>query len=365
MKLAAKLVTSGLAGLALVALAVTVDGAERRADSSRWTSRRTGGSAGSCRRTSRPCGRSGRRRRPAVWSSHNKAAPYREIRSCCVARRPRAGGLQAGAARDPAARGRGLALLRPTAPAYEMRYLYVPLRAPDGGCARRSSAGSRSRRSDAFLRGRPHAQGRPRARPVRAERRPGRAPRRVARGAAGACSRRRCARSGTAGRAAVGSAGRDELGDLAEELNAVGARLAARERLRHADRLKTVGQLASGVAHELGTPLNVISGRAQDDRLGRSSTGDEAAGRTRRIIAEQAARMTAHHPPAARLLAAPGPSLGARRPAPDGCAHALEHARRRWRASAASRCRRRAAGCGPHRPRSTRRRSSRCSPTWS
>src|SRR5205085_2806995 len=35
------------------------------------------------------------------------------------------------------------------------------------------------------------------------------------------------------------------------------------EQLRHADRLATVGQLASGVAHEHGTPLNVVTGRAQ------------------------------------------------------------------------------------------------------
>ena len=40
------------------------------------------------------------------------------------------------------------------------------------------------------------------------------------------------------------------------------ARIAAMEQLRHADRLKTVGRLASGIAHELGTPLNVVSGRA-------------------------------------------------------------------------------------------------------
>jgi two-component system NtrC family sensor kinase len=40
------------------------------------------------------------------------------------------------------------------------------------------------------------------------------------------------------------------------------ARIAALEQLRHQDRLKTVGRLASGIAHELGTPLNVISGRA-------------------------------------------------------------------------------------------------------
>ena len=40
------------------------------------------------------------------------------------------------------------------------------------------------------------------------------------------------------------------------------ARIAAIEQLRHADRLKTVGRLASGLAHEMGTPLNVIAGRA-------------------------------------------------------------------------------------------------------
>ncbi len=40
------------------------------------------------------------------------------------------------------------------------------------------------------------------------------------------------------------------------------ARIAALEQLRHEDRLKTVGRLASGIAHELGTPLNVISGYA-------------------------------------------------------------------------------------------------------
>jgi len=39
-------------------------------------------------------------------------------------------------------------------------------------------------------------------------------------------------------------------------------RISALKQLRHEDRLKTVGRLASGIAHELGTPLNVISGRA-------------------------------------------------------------------------------------------------------
>ncbi len=35
------------------------------------------------------------------------------------------------------------------------------------------------------------------------------------------------------------------------------------EQLRHADRLNVIGALAAGVAHELGTPLNVISGTAE------------------------------------------------------------------------------------------------------
>jgi len=70
---------------------------------------------------------------------------------------------------------------------------------------------------------------------------------------------------------------RDELGELAREMNAMcerlieahdhraaeaAARIAALEQLRHADRLMTVGKLASGIAHELGTPLNVVGARA-------------------------------------------------------------------------------------------------------
>lgn len=69
----------------------------------------------------------------------------------------------------------------------------------------------------------------------------------------------------------------DELSQLGESLNEMcdalvaskekireesAARTAAMTQLRHADRLKTVGRLASGMAHELGTPLNVVSGRA-------------------------------------------------------------------------------------------------------
>ena len=47
-------------------------------------------------------------------------------------------------------------------------------------------------------------------------------------------------------------------------------RRSAVEQLRHADRLNVIGKLAAGVAHEIGTPLNVISGSAellQTDRL--------------------------------------------------------------------------------------------------
>ena len=55
--------------------------------------------------------------------------------------------------------------------------------------------------------------------------------------------------------------------------------------------LTTVGKLASGIAHELGTPLNVVSGRARLIRDGEVD-GAEAVD-SARIVAEQADRMTA------------------------------------------------------------------------
>lgn len=97
----------------------------------------------------------------------------------------------------------------------------------------------------------------------------------------------------------------DELGFLAHELNAMCESLSqareeterearARERalqqLRHADRLATAGKLAAGVAHELGTPLNVVSGRAK--MIQKGEVVDDEARDSARIVAEQATRMT-------------------------------------------------------------------------
>jgi signal transduction histidine kinase len=62
------------------------------------------------------------------------------------------------------------------------------------------------------------------------------------------------------------------------------------EQLRHADRLKTVGRLASGIAHELGTPLNVVSGRAELIASGKL-VGNEITGSAAAIKAE-AEKMT-------------------------------------------------------------------------
>ncbi|HEX3855185.1 MAG TPA: HAMP domain-containing sensor histidine kinase [Polyangiaceae bacterium] len=71
---------------------------------------------------------------------------------------------------------------------------------------------------------------------------------------------------------------KDEFGELARALRAMSvelsdernrarleaeARIQALEQLRHAERLTTLGQLASVLAHEIGTPLNVIAGHAK------------------------------------------------------------------------------------------------------
>ncbi len=98
--------------------------------------------------------------------------------------------------------------------------------------------------------------------------------------------------------------GRDELGFLASEVNAMADRIrgaaerlevetqsrqATLESLRQADRLSTIGTIASGVAHELGTPLNVVSAHARMIERGETPASD--APRSAKIIAEQADRM--------------------------------------------------------------------------
>lgn len=68
------------------------------------------------------------------------------------------------------------------------------------------------------------------------------------------------------------------------------ARLEMLERLRHADRLATVGKLAAGVAHELGTPMNVVSARAKMVATGEVE-GEEIKD-SARIIGQQVQSMT-------------------------------------------------------------------------
>ncbi len=98
--------------------------------------------------------------------------------------------------------------------------------------------------------------------------------------------------------------GQDELSNLAAAMNQMckqlsasreavrketEARISALEQLRHSERLATLGRLSSGIAHELGTPLNVVSGRAKlitDENLKREDVIECS-----RIIKEQAERM--------------------------------------------------------------------------
>ncbi|HEX9899065.1 MAG TPA: ATP-binding protein [Candidatus Methylomirabilis sp.] len=97
---------------------------------------------------------------------------------------------------------------------------------------------------------------------------------------------------------------RDEIGQLAEEFNRMAENLQAahdellqhgEERLRleqevqQAQKLAVVGMLAAEVAHEIGTPLNVISGRAEV--LERVVLPDHAERRHLDVILKQAERI--------------------------------------------------------------------------
>ena len=100
--------------------------------------------------------------------------------------------------------------------------------------------------------------------------------------------------------------GRDEFAELGETLNSMckelhesweavrienESRIEAIEQLRHTERLATLGRLSAGMAHELGTPLNVISGRSKLIRSGGLAPAEviESA----RIIGEQSEKITA------------------------------------------------------------------------
>jgi len=98
---------------------------------------------------------------------------------------------------------------------------------------------------------------------------------------------------------------RDELAELAQSMNQMvdqlriskqrlqeetDRRIETIKQLDRAERLATVGKLASGLAHELGTPLNVVSGRAKmiaGGELGESEVASSAS-----VIREQSERMT-------------------------------------------------------------------------
>lgn len=71
----------------------------------------------------------------------------------------------------------------------------------------------------------------------------------------------------------------------------MGAKEDALGQLRHAERLATLGKLASGIAHEVGTPLNVISGRAELIASGTLSSDGVTA--SAGVIVKQADRVAA------------------------------------------------------------------------
>ncbi len=103
----------------------------------------------------------------------------------------------------------------------------------------------------------------------------------------------------------IEKSGARELDDLIEEFNRMAYNIeqqhAKREQLftekitleknlRHADKLASIGQLASGLAHEIGTPLNVISGRGE--YLLKKMGADHPEAKNVTIVIRQAERIT-------------------------------------------------------------------------
>lgn len=68
------------------------------------------------------------------------------------------------------------------------------------------------------------------------------------------------------------------------------ARLDLEQRLRQTEKMATIGLFAAEIAHEVGTPLSVIAGRAK--ALGKKAQSPELVQKNATIISEQAARIT-------------------------------------------------------------------------
>jgi two-component system NtrC family sensor kinase len=98
---------------------------------------------------------------------------------------------------------------------------------------------------------------------------------------------------------------KDEISQLAEAFNQMAVELKKAEQevihqaeakvelersLRQSEKLATIGQLASGLAHEIGTPLNIIGGRAE--LIKRRLEDNEEAQKNLDIIVHQAERIT-------------------------------------------------------------------------
>jgi signal transduction histidine kinase len=99
---------------------------------------------------------------------------------------------------------------------------------------------------------------------------------------------------------------RDELGRVAEAFNTMATQLQAarhellletehtldlEQQLRHSATLAVAGRLASGLAHEIGTPLNIISGRAE--YILQNLPAGDALGEELDVIVGQIDRITA------------------------------------------------------------------------
>lgn len=68
------------------------------------------------------------------------------------------------------------------------------------------------------------------------------------------------------------------------------ARLDLEQRLRQTEKMATIGLFAAEIAHEVGTPLNVIAARART--LARKAQNPETVQKNAEIISQQAARIT-------------------------------------------------------------------------